>query len=307
MENEEILTTLITLGDWIRYAASRFAEAELFFGHGYDSAWDEAVQLTLTRLHLPPNLTPSLISSRLLLKERKMLLDTIEQRINTRKPLAYILREAWFCGLSFYVDERVLIPRSPIGELIEKQFAPWLEPENINNILDMGTGSGCIAIAAAIAFPQAFVDAVDLHEKALAVAEINISHYGLEHRVHLIQSDCFASLSPQKYDLIISNPPYVSAEELASLPPEYQYEPHEALYADIEGMAIVAKILNQALDYLTKEGVLVVEVGYSKEAMMNYFPDLPLTWLEFENGGEGVFLLTARQLQDYTEFKNTVN
>lgn len=297
MNNDERLQTLLTIGDWIRYAATSLDKAELFFGHGYESAWDEAVQLVLTRLRLPIHLNTHIIHNHLLFNERVELLETIQQRIMTRMPLAYILQEAWFCGLSLYVDQRVLIPRSPIGELIEKQFEPWVDPNEVRTILDIGTGSACMAIAAAMAFPQAMVDAVDINEEALAVAAININRYHLESRVHLYQSDCFSDLNYQRYDIIMSNPPYVSAVELANLPPEYQHEPRTALYADQDGMAIVSNILQQAATHLTEHGILIIEVGHSQEAMLRYFPDLPLVWLEFERGGQGVFLLTAEQLQ----------
>lgn len=299
MNNDSLSQQLITIGDWIRYAATRFTEEKLFFGHGFETAWDEAVQLVLNCIFLPPNISPQVFNSRLLTHESQKIKETIERRILTRMPLAYLLKEAWFCGLTFYVDQRVLIPRSPIGEWLEKQFVPWIDPDGIHRILDIGTGSGCIAIIAALVFPEALVDAVDISKDALAVAKINVQDHHLEKRVKLQHSDCFSHLENKKYDLIISNPPYVSFQELENLPEEYHHEPRQALEAANEGLAIVKKILEEAKHFLNEEGILVVEVGYSKCVMEKYFSDLPLTWLDLAKGGEGVFLLTKKQLEEY--------
>jgi len=209
------------------------------------------------------------------------------------------VNEAWFAGLNFYVDQRVIIPRSPIGELIDAGFSPWVEETKVKRILDLGTGSGCIAITAALAFPNAQVDAIDIKAEALAVAKINIERYEAQSQVHLIQSDVFEQLAPQQYDIIISNPPYVATEEYASLPTEYQHEPKSALEAGIDGLAIVERILIDASNYLAPKGILVIEVGPIQELLEAKYPNVPFTWLQFEKGGEGVFLLTADELQEF--------
>ncbi len=228
----------------------------------------------------------------------KSLANIIQLRITTRKPLAYLLKQGLFNGLTFYIDERVLVPRSPLAEWIEKQFIPWINPESVQNILDIGTGSGCIAIHAALTFPQALVDAVDISPEALAVAAINIKRYQLEDNINLYHSNCFAALDKKKYDIILSNPPYVGEKELASLPPEYLHEPRMALHAEEEGLAIVIQIIREAKQFLSPQGILVVEVGNSEFPLTNQFPQLPFTWLELERGGQGLFLLTAEQLFD---------
>lgn len=209
LEKQEAMTYLLTAGDWVRWGASRFNEAGLFFGHGTENSWDEAVNLVLTALHLPPETNADIFHAVLTPTERQEILTLVEQRIETHKPLAYLLKQAWFCGRPFYVDERVLVPRSPMAEWLEKQFEPWIEPDRVRKILDIGTGSGCIAIGAAWAFPDAQVDAVDVSPGALEVAAINVERYGLQERVQLHRSDCFADLPPTLYDIILSNPPYV--------------------------------------------------------------------------------------------------
>lgn len=293
---KEELTHLVSLGDWVRWAASRFNKAELFFGHGTENAWDEAVNLVLTVLHLPPDTPPSAFQAVVTPSERLQIAELIQQRIATRQPLAYLLKQAWFCGRPFYVDQRVLIPRSPMAEWLEKQFEPWIDPERVDNILDIGTGSGCIAIAAAWAFPGAEVDAVDISADALAVAAINVERYGLKDRVHLRQSDCFANLAPKQYDIILSNPPYVGAEEFAALPAEYAHEPVSALQSGEDGLDVVRKILANAKRFLAPGGILVIEVGNTDTVFAQAFPHLSYTWLELERGGQGVFLLTAEHL-----------
>lgn len=294
---EEALNTLTTVGDWIRWAASCFNEAGLSFGHGTENAWDEAVNLVLTSLHLPPGTNTNVIYAAITPAERRAILHLAQQRIETRKPLAYLLKKAWFCGHSFYVDERVLVPRSPMAEWIEKQFVPWIDdPDRVQRILDIGTGSGCIAIAAALAFTQAQVDAVDVSADALAVAKINVDQYGLKDRVHLHQSDCFEHLPHQRYDIILSNPPYVGDEEFAGLPQEYRHEPRLALQAGRDGLEVVQKILANAKRFLSNEGILVIEVGNTDAAFAQRYPNLPYTWLDLERGGQGLFLLMANQL-----------
>ncbi|BAW79563.1 N5-glutamine S-adenosyl-L-methionine-dependent methyltransferase [Candidatus Nitrosoglobus terrae] len=293
---------LHTLSDFIRWGASRFNEAGLFFGHGTNNAVDEAMTLVLHTLHLPQhNLPTELFSSQLTEVEKRQVLTLIEHRIKERIPAPYLTHEAWFADLSFYVDERVLIPRSPIAELIKNRFDSLIDPEQVRTLLDLGTGSGCIAIAAAYAFPESQVDAVDIHESALAVAQINIQHHGLESRVQAMPSNLFERLNNRFYDLILSNPPYVSAEELATLPQEYHHEPRQALEADKNGLDIVLQILHQASEYLHDQGILIVEVGNSEDILIQTLPEIPFTWLAFEHGGHGVFLLTREQLIHYKE------
>jgi ribosomal protein L3 glutamine methyltransferase len=297
LNTDEALTHLTTLGDWARWAASCFGEASLYFGHGTDNAWDEAVFLVLTVLHLPPEVNPLLFHATIIPSERQAIANLVQARVETRKPLAYLLKQTWFNGLCFYVDERVLVPRSPFAEWLDKQFIPWVEPENVTQILEIGVGSGCIAIGAAFAFPQAQVDAVDISDDALAVAAINVEQHGLRDRVHLLKSDCFDQLPRKCYDIILSNPPYVSEEEWVSLPEEYHREPRLALCAEDSGMAVVKKIFKQARDYLTPQGILVIEVGSSDQILVEHFPELPGIWLALEKGGQGLLLLTAEQLK----------
>ena len=303
--SEDAIDELRTLGDIVRWAASRFNEAELTFGHGTDNSMDEAFYLVCHSLHLPHDIPPYMLNSRLTRAERRSAINLIVQRINTRKPAAYILQQAWFAGIPFYVDERVLIPRSPIAELITAGFEPWLAGKEPENILDLCTGGGCIAIACALAFVHADVDATDISSDALEVAKINVKQHGLESQVQLIQSDVFKGLDPdaKKYDLIVSNPPYVNAKDMALLTPEYQHEPALALRAGLDGLKIVKSILQQAANFLTEDGLLVIETGNSFVSLLEQFPQVPFVWPEFEHGGQGVFILTAAQLREYqTDF-----
>lgn len=294
---EEAVSELHTLQDMIRWTVSRFNAANLFYGHGTDNAWDEAVQLILPTLYLPIDVPPHVLNSRLTGSERLRIVERVIKRINERTPIAYLTNKAWFCGLEFYVDERVLVPRSPIGELIEAQFQPWLNDEPVR-IMDLCTGSGCIAIACAHAFPDAEVDAIDISTDALQVAEQNIQDHGMEQQVFPIRSDLFRDLPKEKYDLIVSNPPYVDQEDMNSLPKEFKHEPELGLAAGTDGLKLVRRILANAAGYLTDNGILICEVGNSMVHMMNQYDHIPFTWLEFENGGHGVFMLTRQQLVD---------
>ena len=308
INKREIANDLVTLRDLIRWGTSQFNAADLSFVQGMPTAIDEAVYLCLSALHLPPDFSVDYFDCVLTMDERLHVLSKFQQRIEQHKPAAYITNEAWFAGLSFYVDERVLIPRSPIAEMIHQQFSLWTDPDHVNHILDLCTGSGCIAIACAYAFDQAQVDASDLSADALAVAEINRSNHGLEDRVQLLESDLFKSIPAKRYDIIVSNPPYVSLQEMTELPSEFEFEPGTtALAAGDTGMDVVVPMLAQARDYLTDDGILVVEVGYSKAALEALFPEVPFFWVDFEFGGDGVFVLTANQLETYQADFERVN
>ncbi len=291
-------TELLTIRDFIRYATTRFNIAGIYYGHGTDNAWDEAISLVLHTLRINHEAGTTVLDARLVQEERTKLFDLIEKRVAERIPVPYLTHEAWFSGMPFYVDERVLIPRSPIAELIEEHFQPWVDPEQVTQILDLCTGSGCIAIACAKAFPHAEVDAGDISADALAVAKINVLRHSLEEQVHLHQSDLFANIPDKKFDIIVSNPPYVSAEEMQSLPTEYTHEPNLGLAAGTLGLDFAIKIIEQARKYLQPHGILVVEVGNSEQALAEHYPNLQFTWLEFQRGGGGVFLLTAEQLAE---------
>lgn len=289
---------LITVRDFIRYAVSRFNAAQLFFGHGSDNAWDEAVYLTLHTLHLPLDRLEPFLDARLLPDERVRLLDLYTRRCQDRLPAAYLTHEAWLGEDRFYVDERVIVPRSFIAELLDEQLAPWVaEPWAVENALDLCTGSGCLAIKLALNFPNAQVDAVDLSEEALSVAERNIADYQLVDRVHPIHSDAFAALAGKRYNLIISNPPYVDAESVDALPPEYQHEPEMALGSGDDGLDFTRIILAEAKKHLTEDGILVVEIGHNRAALEAAYPDLPFTWLDTAAGDAYVFMLNAADLQ----------
>ncbi|MEQ1638135.1 MAG: 50S ribosomal protein L3 N(5)-glutamine methyltransferase [Methylococcales bacterium] len=299
IDSADVLTSLTTIRDFIRWAASRFTEAGLFFGHGNTTALDEAAALVLHTLHQPYDLVDYYIATHLTRAERLQLLKVIELRISSRKPTAYITQDARFANLPFYVDERVLVPRSPIAELIQEQFSPWVDPAQVTRVLDLCTGSACIAIACAYAFPEAQVDAVDLSPDALEVAAINVAKHELEGEVQLWTSDLFSALPPAQYDIIVSNPPYVAISEWQQLPAEFHAEPEMGFTGGETGLDIVLRILAQARDFLSPQGILVVEVGSSAETLQNLFPGVPFYWLQFERGSEGVFLLTAEQVMQY--------
>jgi len=292
----DVITSLCSIRDYIRWGASRFAEHQIFLGHGTVTPLDEAAAIVLHTLHQPYDLADSYLDSVLTLSERQEVVNLIERRIVERKPSAYLTHEALFAGLSFYVDERVLVPRSPIAELIAERFEPWVDESEVFTILDLCTGSACIAIACAYAFPDAQVDAVDLSEDALAVAAINVEKHDVVEQVTLYQSDLFHTLPAKPYDIIVSNPPYVALAEWQSLPAEFHAEPAMGFKGGENGLDLVIRILVEANQYLAEQGILVIEVGSSAETLQEMFPNVAFHWLEFERGGDGVFLLTAQQV-----------
>jgi ribosomal protein L3 glutamine methyltransferase len=292
----QAIEELRTVRDWLRWSWSRFESAGLFYGHGTDNALDEARFLVLAGLGLPFGADDWVLDARLDRDERNHLARLVERRIRQRVPAPYLVGEAWFAGLPFRVDRSVLIPRSPIAELIESGFRPWLAPDRPLRILDLCCGSGCIGIACAVYLDVDCVDLADVSAAALAVARDNLRRHGLEDQVDVVESDLFDGLAGRQYDLIVCNPPYVDAADMASLPPEYRHEPRQALAAGDDGLDLVRRILAEARQFLSPDGILVCEVGNSAPALEAAFPELPFLWLDFERGGHGVFLLTAAQL-----------
>ncbi|MCA1924966.1 MAG: 50S ribosomal protein L3 N(5)-glutamine methyltransferase [Thiobacillus sp.] len=289
--------SLITVRDWLRFAVSRFNEAKLVFGHGSDNAFDEAAYLILSTLHLPLDRLEPFLDASLTHGESEKIQAVIERRVRDRVPAAYITGEAWLAGHRFRVDERVIVPRSFIAELLAEHLAPWVEDADaVSSVLDLCTGSGCLAILAAQAFPNAHVDAADLSKDALAVAAQNVADYGLGKRIDLIESDLFAALNGRSYDVIISNPPYVNAESVAALPPEYLAEPALALGSGEDGLDATRQILAAARAHLNPGGMLVVEIGHNRDALEAACPTLPFTWLDTEGGSQFVFLLRREDL-----------
>lgn len=297
LDTSAAINELSTLQDMLRWTVSRMHEAEVYFGHGTDNAWDEALMLVTHALNLPVNIDAQWYSSRLTQAERQNIVQLVQLRIVERIPTPYLTGVAWFYGLPFVVDERVLIPRSPIAEMLKQRFSPWWEAaQTPRRIMDLCTGSGCIGIACATEFEEAEVELLDISFDALELAEENIERHQLQDRVVAFQSDLFAAATG-KYDLIISNPPYVDAEDMSDLPEEYQHEPELALAAGADGLDLVHIILQQARQYLSDEGLLVVEVGNSWPALAARYPNLPFVWPEFKQGGHGVFVLHARDLE----------
>lgn len=297
---EEAVNELSTLQDLLRWGISRMHEADLFFGHGTDNALDDAVMLATHALNLPWDIDHVWQAARLTRTERESVVALFTRRINERMPTPYITGEAWFYGLPFKVDERVLIPRSPIAEIIAARFQPWLGNKPVNRIMDLCTGSGCIGIACAVEFPQAHVELLDISFEALALADENIFSHGLSDRVMALQSDLF-SAADGKYDIIVSNPPYVDADDMNSLPEEFHNEPELALAAGEDGLDLVRIMLAEARQYLADDGIFIVEVGNSWPALEDAYPEVPFMWQEFEAGGHGVFVLTADQLDECAE------
>ena len=297
---EQAQNELSTLRDLMRFSVSRFTEAKLFFGHGTDNAWDEAAYLLLHTLHLPIDRLDPFMDARLTSDERAAALSMVERRIKERLPAAYLTNEAWLGDYRFYVDERVIVPRSHIAELLREQFSPWIEdPWAVGRVLDLCTGSACLAILAAEAFPEALIDAVDLSGDALAVAQRNVDDYGLASRLKLIQSDAFTGIQGQRYDVILSNPPYVNSESMAALPEEYRREPQLALASGEDGLDFTRIILREAANHLNPEGVLVVEIGHNRDELEDAFPETPFTWLDTSAGDQHVFMLRCEDLPGF--------
>jgi len=288
---------LHTIRDWLRFAVSQFENSDIFYGHGTDNSYDEAVWLIMSALHLPMETLNNFIDARLTKPERDKLAQFIEQRITKHTPTAYLLKEAWLQGFKFYVDERVLIPRSFIAELLANDLSPWVEfPEMIESAADICTGSGCLGVLLANSFPNAAIDVVDISQDAIDVCNINIAKYGLENQITAIKSDMFSALAGKKYDIIISNPPYVDAPSMAALPAEYQNEPQLALGSGTAGLDHTHTLLREAASYLNDDGLLIVEIGHNREALEAAYPNTIFNWLETSSGNASVFLLTKEQL-----------
>ena len=299
MSQTQILNELSSIRDWLRYAVSRFEDSDVFFGHGTSNAYDEAVWLIFGFLHLPHDTIENFLDAHLTSKEKKDLSFLIEKRINDRIPTAYLLNEAWLRDYKFYVDERVIVPRSLIAESLSENLYPWIDdPEKIYSALDLCTGSGCLGIMMAHSFQNAIIDLVDISEKALQVAEINVNHYGLHDRIELIQSDLFDRLKGKKYDLIISNPPYVNQTSVDSFPMEFLKEPSMALGSGEDGLDHTIRIIHEAKHYLNDDGILIVEIGHNKEILLKKFPKLQFQWLDVSLGNDFVFMLEKSQLPD---------
>lgn len=292
---------LSSIIDFIRYGASRFSAAGLTFGHSYDNALDEATHLVLQALHLPHDLSPAYGQAKLVEEEKVAVLDLIERRVSERKPVAYLTGKAWFAGLEFISDSRALVPRSPIAEMILSGFSPWLDDREIYRALDLCTGSGCIGIALAEYNPEWLVDLVDISDDALALARENIAYQNVGDRVRAIASDLFAGIREERYDLIVSNPPYVTEDEYSAMPAEYSHEPKLGLTADKDGLEFALRILREAPDLLTEDGVLIVEVGESERALVALLPALPFNWIEFNVGQMGVFVIDRKDLVEHAD------
>lgn len=300
VKKQDIIKNLTTIRDYIRWTISEMTQQKVYFGHGSETAWDEAIHLVLSALNISTDIDSNMIGANLLTEEKEKIIKYVYQRAYLRKPLPYILKKAWFADMEFDIDERVIIPRSPIAELIRNSFTPWVtDVDDVKEVLDLCTGSGCIGIACATVFENADVTLIDISDDALSVAKLNIRKHNLTDRVKTIKSDLFTNLGDRKFDVIISNPPYVDKEDLDSMPREYHFEPKLALEAGDDGLDLAKKIILEADQHLTEEGILIVEVGNSQYALMEMCPDIPFTWLSFAEGGDGVFLLTYEELIKY--------
>jgi ribosomal protein L3 glutamine methyltransferase len=289
---------LLTIQDWVRWGGCRFNEAGLHFGHGTDNAFDESAWLVGHALGMPPEKVGDYAQCRLTSSERETVASLLARRVEERRPAAYLTGSTWFAGLQMLVSDQVMVPRSPMAELIIDGFSPWADPARVSRVLDLCAGSGCIGIAAAVYLPDADVDLADISPAALRVAMRNRALHGMEERVRIIESDLFAAIDEGLYDVIVSNPPYVAATELESLPAEYRHEPELAFAAGESGLDLVLRILRDAPDFLTDDGLLIVEVGNTAAALQDCFPELSWTWLEFERGGDGVFVMRRQELVD---------
>ncbi|MES2012130.1 MAG: 50S ribosomal protein L3 N(5)-glutamine methyltransferase [Pseudomonadota bacterium] len=295
--NPTAIDELFTIRDWLRYTVSQFEASDIFYGHGTDNSYDEAVWLIMSALHLPHETLNNFLDARILKTERIKLASLTEQRITQHTPTAYLLKEAWLQGFKFYVDERVLIPRSFIAELLSNDLSPWIEfPEMVESAADICTGSGCLGVLLANSFPNAAIDVIDISQDAIDVANINIQNYGLESQITAIKSDMFGALAGKKYNLIISNPPYVDAPSMDALPAEYRNEPQLALGSGTDGLEHTHTILREAANYLNDGGILIVEIGHNRDALLDAYPGIAFTWLEVSSGNQFVFLLTKSQL-----------
>jgi ribosomal protein L3 glutamine methyltransferase len=299
-KHQDILDNLHTIKDYIRWTISEMSAEKAYFGHGSDSIWDEAVHLVLSAINMSHEIDSNMVDAKLLMAEKQIIINYVYQRAHERKPLPYILKKAWFADMEFDIDERVIIPRSPIAELITNDYSPWVnDVDAVSNVLDLCTGSGCIGIASSHVFGNADITLVDISDVAIEVAKHNIAKHKLKDRVKAVKSDLFANLGDKRFDVIISNPPYVDSDDLASMPNEYHFEPKLALEAGKDGLDLAKRIILGADKHLTEEGVLIVEVGNSQYALMDMCPDIPFTWLSFSEGGDGVFLLTYVELVKY--------
>jgi ribosomal protein L3 glutamine methyltransferase len=298
VSTQALVEELTTIRDWIRYAVSQFEASDIFYGHGTDNSYDEAVWLIMSGLHLPTETLGNFLDASITKQERKHLASLIDQRVTKHTPTAYLVREAWLHDFKFYVDERVIVPRSFIAELLlDGSLSPWIEfPEMVESAADICTGSGCLGVLLAHTFPNADVDVVDISPDAIAVSNINIANYGLEAQVTAIQSDMFSALTGKTYDVIISNPPYVDAPSMAQLPEEYRHEPQLALGSGIAGLDHTHTLLSEAANYLNDNGVLIVEIGHNRDALHDAYPDLPFTWLDTSGGNQFVFIITKQDL-----------
>jgi ribosomal protein L3 glutamine methyltransferase len=295
---DQISAELVTVGDCVRWAQTCFEQAGLHYGHGTDNAWDEALHLIFGTLQLQWDSDPSVLDCKLTDAEKAAAIRNVQRRVDERIPVPYLTGRAWFAGLEFKIDRRAIIPRSPIAELIENDFAPWYPGAGLNRVLDLCCGSGCIGLAIAAWLPQTQVDLADIDEQALTLARENATLLGLAERVELVQSDLFSQLRGHQYDLIVTNPPYVDVQDLASMPAEYAHEPPRALGSGNDGLSAIRQILVAAVHYLSPDGLLVAEVGNSWQSLEAALPEVPFTWIDLEHGGHGVFVLTAQELAE---------